>query len=175
MSELEKLPGSTACVQIPAQLHPAFPHGAALGLPAAFPSTLQKHSLPHQAWPSTVENTWNNTRSQHLRFMRQRTDAQGKETLRSSLCSAMANHSDLPKLGFEAWLCQEAVGGWDHHTRYQSASCSQCLFCFIQRGRRVQLRSGQTGLSWRLWGSVLATGHPCSTWAETFLKGQPNV
>lgn len=40
-------------------------------------------------------------RSQHLRFMRQRTDAQGKETLRSSLCYATANHSDLPKkVGF---------------------------------------------------------------------------
>lgn len=81
-------------------------------------------------------------------------NAQGKETIRSSLCYATVNHSDLPKKpGFSKRQWRNEITTPD-----TSQPLALNVFSVLYRGRSVQLRSGQTGLSWRLWGSVLATG-----------------
>lgn len=128
MAKLEELPGSTACFQLLAQLHPAFPHGAAWACQQHFLPSCKRTPCPtkhgQEQWKTnetTQEvNIWGSWGRE--------CPGQGDNQIFPLLC-----HGQPLRLAQEAWVFQEAVEEWDHHTRYQSASCPQCFFCFIQR------------------------------------------
>lgn len=170
---------STHC-HIPDEPHAAFPHRAGKSLRVAGICYHPVKNLCTQAWPRTVENKLNNARSQELRLTSQRTDAQSKETLSSSL---LLSHDQPLRLVREVLALRLAFSNRHWKNDITTPDTSQPLAlnvfsCFIRRGRSVQLRSGQTRLSWKLWGrrSLLAIVLlPRSTWAETYLNWQSNT
>lgn len=84
-----------------------------------------------------------------MRFRRQRTRAQSKETLDSSL---LLSHGQPLRLSFEAWLFNRQWGNEITIPERGQPLALTVFFCFIRRWRSIWLGSGQTGLSERLWG-----------------------